>query len=220
MSAGRSLVGSLRRSGRWAARGYTIVELMMSLSVLAIGVSGVIAMQRVTLATNRHAKDLAVATRIGEAWIDQLTADGMTWTTTGAGAGTSTLANTVWLKAATPNNAGTWDKPAYSPELLFGPAFGPLGQPRDPADQPQLDHFCTHVRLAFLQNEIGSTSGNGVIRAQVRVFWLREDQAAAAPTGNLCAITTAAFDASIDAFHAIYLTTSIRQLPAGRKTAP
>jgi type IV pilus assembly protein PilV len=219
MNAGRSLSRSgrlLRRLRRTAALGYTIVELMMSLSVLAIGVSGVIAMQRVTLATNRHAKDLSIATRIGEAWIDQLTADGMTWTTDGSG--TSTLPNTVWLKAATPNNEGSWDTPVYSKELLFGPAFGPLGQPRDPDDQPQLNHFCAHIRLAFLQNENGSTTGNGVIRAQVRVFWLREDQATAAPSGAICKVVTpAAFAGSLDAFHMLYLTTSIRELPAGRK---
>lgn len=209
----------MRSLRRWAARGYTIVELMMSLSVLAIGVSGVIAMQRVTLATNRHAKDLSTATRIAEAWIDQLTADGSTWTTDGNN--TSTLINTVWLKATTQNSTGAWDKPVYSAALGFGPAFGPLGQPRDPTDQPQLDHFCAHIRLAFLQNEAAtSTAGNGVIRAQVRVFWLRDDQSANAPTGNICAVTDSDFSNNLESFHVVYLTTSIRQLPVGRKTAP
>ena len=48
-----------RRSRR---RGYTIIELMMAISIMAIGVSGIIAMQKVTLAANQHATHLAVAT--------------------------------------------------------------------------------------------------------------------------------------------------------------
>ena len=47
-----------RELRRRAQRGYTIVELVMSLAVLAIGASGVIAMQKVAVASNRHAKDL------------------------------------------------------------------------------------------------------------------------------------------------------------------
>lgn len=206
---------SPRRSASWARRGYTIVELLMSLSVLAIGVSGVIAMQRVTLETNRHAKDLAIATRVAEAWADQLTADGMVWTTDASSNSTLTT-NTTWLKLTTAGNTGTWMIPPYSPELVFGPAFGALGQPRDPAANPELVHFCTHVRLAFLQPESGATLGNGVIRAQVRVFWRRDDQAAVAPGGNLCDVDAPTFLNNIGAFHVVHLTTSIRQLPKGR----
>jgi type IV pilus assembly protein PilV len=193
--------------------GYTIVELLMSLSVLAIGVSGVIAMQRVTLETNRHAKDLAIATRIAESWADQLTADGTLWTTNAAGV--NTLPSTTWL-AGTAAGTGTWILPAYSAGLGFGPAFGALGQPRDPADHPELDHFCAHIRLALLQQN-ATTVGNGVIRAQVRVFWRRDDQAADAPAGNICTIDPATLANNLGAFHLVYLTTSIRQLPSGRK---
>jgi prepilin-type N-terminal cleavage/methylation domain-containing protein len=205
------------------ARGYTIVELLMSLSVLAIGVSGIIAMQRVTLATSRHAKDLAVATRIAEAWADQLTADGMVWTSDTAGI--STRLNTTWLKTATDGNTGTWVLPTYSTALGFGPAFGPLGQPRDPANQPQLAHFCAHIRLAFVQPETAPAAGNGpagngVIRAQVRVVWLRDDQSATPPAGDICAITPTTFANNLESFHIVYVTTSIRQLPTGRSAGP
>ena len=195
-------------------RGYTIVELLMSLSVLAIGVSGVIAMQRVTLETNRYAKDLAIATRIAEAWTDQLTTDGSLWTVNAAGA--STLPNTTWLNAATLGTTGTWALPAYSAPLGFGPAFGALGQPLDPAGHPELAQFCAHIRLAYLHSDTLPTVGNGVIRAQVRVFWRRNDQAASTAVANICAVTPATLDTDIGAFHVIYLTTSIRQLPVGR----
>ena len=40
------------------------------------------------------------------------------------------------------------------------------------------------------------------------------------PAGDICAITPSVFDSNLDSFHMVYLTTSIRQLPQGRKTAP
>ena len=57
---------------RLRARGYTMVELMMALGILAIGVSGIIAMHKVTVAANQHAKNLAVASHIAQAWQEQL----------------------------------------------------------------------------------------------------------------------------------------------------
>src|SRR5512140_272462 len=55
--------------------GYTLVELMMAIAVFAIGVSGIIAMQKVAAAANEHSKALSVATNIAQAWLDVLKAD-------------------------------------------------------------------------------------------------------------------------------------------------
>ena len=96
---------------RALARGYTIVELMMSLSVLAFGVTGVIAMQKVTVSSNRNAKDLAIATRIAEAWADQLATDASLWTVDVNG--NSTRPSTTWLKLADPTQTVDWFSPAF-----------------------------------------------------------------------------------------------------------
>jgi type II secretory pathway pseudopilin PulG len=201
---------------RRLARGYTIVELLMSLTVLAFGVSGVLAMQKVTVANNRHAKNLAIATRIAEAWADQLATDGMVWTVDQNGA--STRDKTVWLKKADPSNIVDWYLPDYSAERGFGPAFGALGAPRATTSRPEQTQFCTHLRLAFLKSETLPTTGNGVIRAQVRVFYQREDAGLATlSTANLCSITDdATFRANLTQFHVVYLTTAIRQQQLGR----
>jgi type IV pilus assembly protein PilV len=199
---------------RRLARGYTIVELIMSLSVLAIGVSGVIAMQKVTVSSNRNAKDLAVATRIAEAWADQLNADASLWTIDQGG--NSTRATTSWLKLADPTQTVDWFIPAYSATSTFGPAFGPLGTPVDPSTSAGFAHFCAHIRFAFLHSETTPTAGNGAIRAQVRVFWLRDDSAVDLPAsarGNLCSVDASTFDANIGAFQVVYLTTAVRQTP-------
>lgn len=205
-----------RKMGRAALRAYTIVELLMSLSVLAIGVTGVIAMQRVTLATSRHAKNLAVATRVAEAWADQLTADGALWFTDQAGA--NTRPTTQWLSIADPSQTVDWFIPAHSTQRAFGPAFSGLGDPVDPAINPGVAHFCAHLRFAFLHSETLPTAGNGVIRAQIRVFWLREDVTAplaVASMRDLCSVNDAMFATNISAFHVVYLTTAIRQTPQG-----
>ncbi|HVW26008.1 MAG TPA: prepilin-type N-terminal cleavage/methylation domain-containing protein [Polyangiaceae bacterium] len=202
-----------RRFGRSLARGYTIVELVMSLAVLAIGASGVIAMQKVAVASNRHAKDLSIASRIAEAWADQLAMDGSMWTITTAGV--PTLSNTVWLQLANPGQVVDWFVPTYSALRNFGPAFSALGVPLDPAVNASLARFCTHIRFAYLHN---ATRGAGVIRAQVRVFWTAENSATAIPAaaqGNLCAVTDAMLSSNIGAFNVIYLTTSIAEAPQG-----
>ncbi|HEX4335103.1 MAG TPA: prepilin-type N-terminal cleavage/methylation domain-containing protein [Polyangiaceae bacterium] len=198
---------------RRLARGYTIVELVMSLAVLAIGASGVIAMQKVAVSSNRHAKDLSIASRIGEGWADQLALDGSVWTITAAGA--STLPNTTWLKLADPAQTVEWFIPDYSTLRNFGPAFGALGAPLDPATNGPLIRYCTHLRFAYLH---AATGGTGVIRAQIRVFWPADNSAFGIPAAartNLCAVDGATLTANISAFNVIYLTTSVSQAPVG-----
>jgi hypothetical protein len=185
----------------------------MSLSVLAFGVSGVIAMQKVTVATNRHAKDLAIATRVAEAWADQLAADASTWFSDQAG--NTTRASTDWLQLADPAQTTQWFIPAYSPARAFGPAFSALGAPVDPNVGAKLEQFCVHLRFAFLHDEKLPTPGNGVIRAQIRVFWPREDLRDALPSGNLCSLSDADITDRMNLFHVVYLTTAVRQTPQG-----
>jgi prepilin-type N-terminal cleavage/methylation domain-containing protein len=198
---------------RRVQRGYTIVELVMSLAVLAIGASGVIAMQKVAVSSNRHAKDLAIASRIGEAWADQLALDGSTWTITAAGA--STLSNATWIQLANEGQTVEWFVPNYSTIRDFGPAFGALGAPLDPAQNGALIRYCTQLRFAYLHS---AQNGSGVIRAQIRVFWPADDAAVGVPAtarGNLCGVDGPTLAANISAFNVIYLTTSVSEAPAG-----
>jgi len=195
----------LRRSLRRLARGYTIVELMMSLTVLALGASGVIAMQKVTLATNRNAKNLSIATRIAQAWADQLTADAALWSP-----GPSPRDATTWLVEA--DDTPAWFIPSYSADREFGPAFDALGKPVDPDDSAGVAHFCTHLRFAFMHSETTPTVGNGAIRAQIRIFWRRDDSAADPPGADKpCSVTDAQFTAAQDDLNFVYLTTAVRE---------
>ncbi|HVR19987.1 MAG TPA: prepilin-type N-terminal cleavage/methylation domain-containing protein [Polyangiaceae bacterium] len=184
-------------------RGYTLVELMMSLAVFAAGVTGIIGMQRASAAANRHARNVTVANGIAQAWLDQLTVDASVWRTD--------LNNTVWLQSL--NNAGTdgaWQLPAQSLPAArnFGPTFNVFGAPVAGATD-----FCVHIRLTSLYP--GGLAGTGSIRMDVRVFWLRDGGTrVAGDCANAALATVAAVgtDANDDYF-SVYQTGAVVQHP-------
>ena len=157
-------------------RGYTVVELMMSLAVFATGVTGVIAMERATVSSNQLAKNLAIANGIAESWLSQLAADGTAWSSQWS------VTQTTWLSSVAAND-GVWQLPGYDAGRAFGPEFDALGAPT--TANPS---FCAQIRLTWLYGDASPTqatgiAGNGVIRTEVRVFWLR-DQAKADYSGT------------------------------------
>jgi len=188
-----------------SAYGYTIVELMMAIAVFGIGVSGIIAMQKVAAAANQHSRALSLATNIGQAWQDQLNIDSSLYTrTTG-------LMNTVWLsQLAGGNNQAGWFRPAYSTNLGIGAAFDALGRPlQDTTASLANSQFCVHVRLTRLYP---TTAEIDVVRTEVRVIWPRTEGTVASgfcdPNANIASI--AADSAN---YHSLYQVSAVRQQP-------
>ena len=145
-----------------------MIGLPPFLVALAIGVTGIIAMQNVSASTNRHAKNLAVASHIAEAWLDQLAVDASQWNDT------NDFGQTAWLNLVNANN-GQWVRPDYVAARDFGPAFDALGNPVATANFASDAHFCTDLQLTWLFDE---SRGSGLVRANVRVFWSRSGVAA------------------------------------------
>jgi type IV pilus assembly protein PilV len=201
---------SLRR-----ARGYTFVELLMSLLIFSIGVTGVIAMQKVAVTSSQHAKDLAIATQVADAWIDQLHADAIAWNHPSATRADNDLDDTAWLGKVSAANTN-WERPVYVAERNFGPAFDVQGRPVDITGGAGANvKFCTHVRLSWLYQPGGSTDntkGNGLIRAEVRVFWLRDGR----PWPNNASICDTSQDADsmssdVSRYHFVYNVSAVRE---------
>lgn len=155
-----------RAKGR---RGYTIIEVMMAMGVLALGASGIVAMQKVTLSGNQNARMVGAATTVAQTWMDRLRADAGLWNMPAIQFGQSDLAETRYLAALANSNVGTgW----------FIPGNG-VGNMTAYADQTGTDvangdpnpvDFCTQIRLtpiAFTNNLAT------LIRAEVRVFWAK-----------------------------------------------
>lgn len=199
---------NVRVSGGGAA-GYTVVELLMAVAVFAIGVSGIIAMQKVTIVANRHAKDLTVATHVAEAWADQLAVDAATWNhPSQRQPGLRDITDTVWLEnAVEPTADPAWFLPAYDTLRRFGPAFDVHGKPIDVTSGAADARFCTHLRLSWLQPD---TAGNGLIRAEIRVFWLRDD-AAPLNANPVCDAGTLPNLVKPDRHHFVHYVTAIKQ---------
>jgi prepilin-type N-terminal cleavage/methylation domain-containing protein len=187
--------------------GFTLVELMMSLAVLAIGLAGIIAMQKVTVSTNLHAKSLATATRIAQAWQDQLMTESSLWNRE------NNLLYTPWLGLASSTDP-QWTRPAWSGTIAAGNAYvQPFGAGFDALGNPVFDEniaqaqFCVHFRL---QPVYPLNSGLGVVRITVRVLWPRVTGSFALPHFCDPDSDVDAIGAQIQNFHVIYQTSAVR----------
>jgi prepilin-type N-terminal cleavage/methylation domain-containing protein len=191
----------MSRVQRASKRGFTIVELMMSLAVLTVGLSGVVAMQKLTAMTNLHSKSVAIATRVAEAWQSQLLVDGTQWRRS------TQLTNTVWLQSA--DAAATWIRPAFDTRRAFGAGFDALGNPVAEANYEQAQ-FCVHLQLVPVVPF--TDSANATIRATIRVIWPRAQGNPGAT--HFCApqAQPSVADRTED-FHSLYQTIAIRVHP-------
>jgi prepilin-type N-terminal cleavage/methylation domain-containing protein len=198
---------------RRGQRAYTAVELMIAISIFAIGVSGIVAMQKATSVSNQHAKNLAIATHIAESWLDMLSTEAVMWNhprtgDVGAPPPSDLGTDTVWLQSVTTNadGANNWFFPTYSGTRAFGPAFDALGDPINPVTNAAGIAFCSHLRLSWLYQP--NANGNGLIRAEVRVFWARDGSsiAGACTAGNVAQV-----NGNTAAFHFVQKITAIRE---------
>lgn len=202
---------SAKVSFRAKGRGYTVIEVMIALTVLAIGTSGVIAMQKVTTTANRDARSLAVATQIARTWVERLRVDALAWNQPSPAfpGGDDRASDTKWLA-----NVDTgWFRPQSATEWPSFDAFG--NDVPDGLTAANSAVYCTHVRLGWLYGPPSlTTPAPYLIRAEVRVFWRREGSGALA--GGSSWICDQGQDmtqvgSAVDKYHFVYLTSAIRQ---------
>jgi prepilin-type N-terminal cleavage/methylation domain-containing protein len=206
------------------ARGYTAIEVLMAMTVMAIGGAAVITMQKTSMTGNLDARRADVANSIARTWVERLERDGMSWTEPGPENSGNNIANALIISQVV-NNNGQWFLPQQEigltvPETM-SPGFDILG--RDlPLMQLGSADFCVNVRLTWL-TQTALPPGGDLIRADVRVLW---------PIGiinslpGFCNQTTAALldpntdpnvalaagaDPNSPVFHQLYLTTTIKE---------
>jgi len=202
----------LGASRRAAKRAYTVVELMMALALFAVGATGVLAMQRVTIESNTHARDVSTANRIGAAWLDQLRLDATMWNHPSELDPNSDLADTLWLKSVATPAVWALPNPVYYQKRDWGAAFDALGRPvADPTSDAV--RYCAHLRLAALSP---ASSAYGRIRATVRVVWRRAGADQTVPFCTADSVATVSQASSLPNFHFVYHTTVIAEQTAPR----
>jgi prepilin-type N-terminal cleavage/methylation domain-containing protein len=197
-----------------ASRGYTVIEVLMAMTVLAIGGAGVISMQKTSVTANLDARKTDVANSIARMWVERLRRDAMQWTTPDPTNQTTTnFANTTILA---PNVGTGWFLPpstisASDGTTTMSAGFDILGR-----DAPDLTQalFCVNIRLQWLTTT-ATPPGGDMLRADVRVLW-PVGISNSPPAGGFCNITTTAnyldpnsVSAPDLTYHAIYLTTNI-----------
>ena len=193
-------------------RGYTAVELMMAISIFGIGVASIISMEKVTAVSNQHAKNLAIATHIAESWLDMLSTDAVAWNHPATGDPTpSDIGQTAWLQFVKPlqDASGGWFLPADSAAFDFGPGFDALGNHVNLALNPGNVAFCSNLRVSWINQP--TADGNGLIRAEVRVFWLRDGQTGVQNMCTVAALATLNTATAANTYHFVQKNSAVRE---------
>jgi type IV pilus assembly protein PilV len=180
---------------------------MIAMTLLAIGTSGVIAMQKVTAIANRDAKSLVIATQVARTWMERLRGDAAQWNHPSPISQDSDLADTRWLKAVT----GVWFRP--TDDLAGSPAADALGNDVRDTDLANAI-FCTNVRLTWLYGPPPSAPPPYLIRAEVRVYWLRDGGGGSVEAGKtICdaGIDLGKIAPALERYHFVYLASALAQ---------
>lgn len=206
-----------RTKKRARSLGYTLVEVLMSMTVLAVGAAGVVAMQKASVQGNQDARDLDEANAIAREWMDRLQRDATLWTPSDTGTGTN-VPSALLIDEGINKNKGAWYfpsarlVPSASQNDYESPGFDPLA--RDlPSTAAQAEgtlgttglRYCVNVRLTQVVTDPLGGPGN-MLRAEVRVYWPR--MLLAAPDKNYC--TSIPPDESLDTYHFVYVVSAVR----------
>jgi len=218
-------VRSRRARSRAGALGYTAVEVLVALTLFAVGTAGVLSLQRASIVGSSDARRTDVATAVGAEWIERLRQDSMAWNlpnaenpTAPSNHGTATKllapvvvgpvgtsdagADTPWITAAIPANAAAMlDRGS--------PAYDLVGRPLlDTEVTTTGAAICVQYRLQWVVEP--AVDQNGLMRAEVRVLYLAAGGRVGCVPGNGDPTTPTGFP---NGFRSVNLTTTLRQNP-------
>ncbi len=186
-----------RRALGVAARGYTMIEVLMALAILAVGASGVITLQKITVVGVTNGRNINVATGIAQAHLERVRVDATRWQGIIAGAtpagNTEDYADATLLTALLPTSssvAGAWTLASapFPDSTGLGLGVSDVTGDTDGAPGTNPVGYCTHVRLVPVMFDPNSERyntgipGGGptlqardalLIRVEVRTFWAK-----------------------------------------------
>ena len=199
---------------RGDARGYTAIEVLMAMTLFAIGAAGVIGMQRATIQGGEDARRFDMATNIANEWLARLQRDANYWTQPNAQVPDQMNINqTRWLlDVDRPCSAFCAITMPSAPADGLSPAFDSFG--RDLPSGTTNAIYCVQYRLQWIASPgTGPTYPaatlrlTGLMRAEVRVYWARLESTA---LGDCSAVIPDAIPA-VSPYHFVYAATAIRE---------
>jgi len=140
--------------------GFTLIEVMVALSIMTVGAMGIMALQQAATRGNMEARQMTVASQLTRLWLERVRTDALRWNSKNVPSG---LATTDYLKRL-PTAAGTsgWFTPSPPPASGEQYAFDYFGRDTSTLNR----YYCTHLRLTWLA--IGDSA-----RVEARTFWRR-----------------------------------------------
>ena len=138
-----------------AARGFTVIEIMIAVFIMSVGFVSLYSLQIVAVDGNVVAQEFTQATQLAERWVETLRKDSVSWTNN-ANRPARLRAENQWNDAIGPFlvNKDLLDPDSYSPSQALDP------------------RFCLKFRIQGLP--VGDPDPR-MLRADVRVIWPRKD---------------------------------------------
>lgn len=199
---------------RASARGFTAVEVLMAMTLFAIGAAGVVGMQRVTIQGGEDARRFDMATNIANEWLSRLQKDASFWRTEPDLSRPDTMGfnTTTWLR-----NIDACAGVFCTPPMPLGPTYEGLSPAfdvfgRDLPSGTTDAYYCVQYRLTWISAP-GPAPYNrpllpsALMRAEVRVYWNRLEKD---PIKD-CGTPPPEVIATNMPFHMVYAATAIRE---------
>ena len=168
--------------------GYTMVEVMMGLAVLAVGATGVIALQKTAAMGTMTSRHLTNATSLSRTVIERAEGDSAQWLdNTGGG---NFPGGATWLGIALTNADGVPESGWVAPNIRASTIDM---EPLDITATGGLTvAYCTHVRMAWIGNQaaVVGTTGATSVRFEVRTFFARSGRSVEAECADVAGVMT------------------------------
>ncbi|MCA9532991.1 MAG: type II secretion system protein [Myxococcales bacterium] len=186
--------------------GFTLVEVMMAISVMTVGAVAIFSMQSISVEGARRSREVTTATEVNRYWIERVKLEATLW-------GPTSFTLIDWLNAIPaangassdwflPTARGTGDSLVTAASDWYGaPIAIPSGSGAAPAP------YCTSLRWTRM-----ATGTDEVARLDVRTWWHRPNRATGVTIqgcgADQVAVTTA-INNIVD-FGVVYSSTVIR----------
>ncbi|HSY24723.1 MAG TPA: prepilin-type N-terminal cleavage/methylation domain-containing protein [Polyangiaceae bacterium] len=195
---------ALARPSRRAARGFTVIEILIAMTLMMIGAAAVMTMQKTAIQANLEARKTDVANSIARMWVERLRRDAMQWTYVPGNGSASTITSNAALITQTAWTFPTAEQNLNNPPApTMSPGFDILGRDLASSDTGTYSNFCVNIQITPL-----TTTTPALLRADVRVFWPRGISGA---PPSFCSVVDQGLATGTDTqlYHSIYVTTAL-----------